>query len=142
MKSSSSSTCYFLPMNIASIIEKGEFESLSKSEKTKELETPKVIKENFIKLKVDRLGNINALNVGRTYQIDEDFSNIVSEPIVAYGNTNKISFLKSFEEMNEADAKEMAALTPEQHIANATKLTQELYKDELIKPMDKKINFK
>jgi CRISPR-associated endonuclease Csn1 len=56
MKSSSTSTCYFLPMTVASIIEKGEFESLSKSEKTKE--GNQVIKENFIKLKIDRLGNI------------------------------------------------------------------------------------
>ena len=62
MKSSSSTTCYFLPMTTAAIIEKGEFESLSKSEKTKELDNPKVIKENFIKLKVDRLGNIKPFN--------------------------------------------------------------------------------
>jgi len=59
MKSSSTSTCYFLPMTVASIIEKGEFESLSKSEKTKEGD--RVIKENFIKLKVDRLGNISPI---------------------------------------------------------------------------------
>lgn len=58
MKSSSATTCYFLPMTVSSIIEKGEFESLSKSEKTKELDSFKVIKDNFIKLKVDRLGNI------------------------------------------------------------------------------------
>jgi hypothetical protein len=59
MKSSSTSTCYFLPISVASIIEKGEFESLSKSEKTKE--GNQVIKENFIKLKVDRLGNISPI---------------------------------------------------------------------------------
>ena len=59
MKSSSTSTCYFLPMSVASIIEKGEFESLSKSEKTKE--GNQVIKENFIKLKVDRLGNVSPI---------------------------------------------------------------------------------
>ena len=147
MKSSSESKCYFLPAYISSLIiqydaklKKGEFESTNKSERTKD--TNQLIKQNFIKLKIDRLGNINALNVNKSYQIDEGFSNIVSEPIVACGHINKISFLKSFEEMNEADAKEMAALTPEQHLANATKLTQELYKGELIKPMDKKINFK
>lgn len=62
MKSSSSSTCYFLPISIASIIEKGEFESLGKSEKTKSRENPQIIKENFVKLKVDRLGNISPIS--------------------------------------------------------------------------------
>lgn len=63
MKSSQQSFAYFLPSNISSLIQpydskikKGEFESLNKSEKTKEKN--QVIKENFIKLKVDRLGNI------------------------------------------------------------------------------------
>ncbi len=59
MKSSSDTTCYFLPTNVSSIIEKGEFESLSKSEKTKD--KTQIIKENFIKLKVDRLGNISPI---------------------------------------------------------------------------------
>ncbi len=56
MKSSSASTCYFLPMSVASIIEKGEFESLNKSEKTKD--GAQFIKERFVKLNIDRLGNI------------------------------------------------------------------------------------
>ncbi len=57
MKSSSAATCYFLPVSVSSIIEKGEFESLNKSEKTKD--SSQVIKENFIKLQIDRLGNIS-----------------------------------------------------------------------------------
>lgn len=64
MKSSSDSLCYFLPIEVSSLIanydvkiKKGEFESLNKSEKTKGVK--QVIKENFIKLKVDRLGNIS-----------------------------------------------------------------------------------
>lgn len=61
MKSSTASTCYFLPISVSSIIEKGEFESLSKSEKTKDKQEQRVIKENFIKLKVDRLGNISPI---------------------------------------------------------------------------------
>lgn len=56
MKSSTASTCYFLPISVASVIEKGEFETLNKSEKTKD--GKQVIKENFVKIKVDRLGNI------------------------------------------------------------------------------------
>lgn len=64
MKSSGDSLCYFLPAYVSSLIspynsriQKGEFESLNKSEKTIDGMT---IKENFIKLKVDRLGNISA----------------------------------------------------------------------------------
>ncbi|MBU2267823.1 MAG: hypothetical protein KKB15_06850, partial [Bacteroidetes bacterium] len=59
MKSSSSTSCYFLPLTISSLIEKGEFESLGKSEKTKELDNQVFIKDNFIKLSFDRLGNIS-----------------------------------------------------------------------------------
>ena len=55
MKSSNTSTCYFLPVYVSSLIAKGEFESLGKSEKTKEGD--QMIKNNFIKLKIDRLGN-------------------------------------------------------------------------------------
>ncbi|MEI9810800.1 MAG: type II CRISPR RNA-guided endonuclease Cas9 [Bacteroidota bacterium] len=64
MKSSTETKCYFLPAYISSLIsqydaktKKGEFESTNKSEKTSD--GSKLIKENFIKLKVDRLGNIS-----------------------------------------------------------------------------------
>lgn len=63
MKSSTAYTCYFLPVSVSSIIAKGEFESLGKSEKTKEIDRPLTIKENFIKLKIDRLGNIEPVNI-------------------------------------------------------------------------------
>lgn len=63
MRSSEETKCYFLPAYIAALIlkydpkiKKGEFESSNKSEKTKE--GNELIKENFIKLYVDRLGNI------------------------------------------------------------------------------------
>lgn len=63
MKSCSDSLCYFLPAEVSSLIanydsktKKGEFESLNKSEKTKD--GTQIIKEHFIKLKIDRLGNV------------------------------------------------------------------------------------
>lgn len=63
MKSSTETKCYFLPSQVASLIvqydpktKKGEFESTNKSERTKD--ASQLIKENFIKLNVDRLGNI------------------------------------------------------------------------------------
>ncbi|HVZ96617.1 MAG TPA: HNH endonuclease domain-containing protein [Chitinophagaceae bacterium] len=65
MKSSQNYQAHFLPADVSTLIQPydsklktGEFESMNKSEKTKDLDNPQVIKENFIKLKVDRLGNI------------------------------------------------------------------------------------
>lgn len=56
MKSSTSATCYFLPVEVSNLIEKGEFESLGKSEKTKD--GKRAIKSSCIKLKINRLGYI------------------------------------------------------------------------------------
>lgn len=63
MKSSVETKCYFLKANVASLInyydartKKGEFESSNKSEKT--FAGDQSIKANFVKLAVDRLGNI------------------------------------------------------------------------------------
>ncbi len=60
MRSSTETKCYFLPASVASLIshydantKKGEFESTNKSERT--TTGSQLIKENFIKLKVDRL---------------------------------------------------------------------------------------
>lgn len=64
MKSSSEYQCYFLPAYIASLIayydsklKKGEFGSTNKSEKT--MDGLQTIKDNLIKLNIDRLGNIS-----------------------------------------------------------------------------------
>ncbi len=128
---------YFLKHDIAKVlINKLEFGSQNCYEKVNGIS----IKEHCIKLKTDRLGNISPIRQEKKYTPDEASSSIVSEPQAPYGKT--VSFANSFAEMNEADAKEMASLSPEQHLANATKLTKELYKEELKKPMDKKINFK
>ncbi|HZG00038.1 MAG TPA: hypothetical protein VEY71_03505 [Chitinophagales bacterium] len=54
----------------------------------------------------------------------------------------RITFFKSFEEMNEHDAKSMARLTGVQHLQNATRLIKALYADELSKPMSKKLQFR
>lgn len=63
MKSSQNSECYFLPATVSSLIayydsstKKGEFGSLNKSEKN--WDQTQAIKHQFIKLKVDRLGNV------------------------------------------------------------------------------------
>ena len=68
VKSFGTYQCYFLPSSVSSLIyaydskiKKGEFDSLNKSEKTKD--GKQMIKENFIKLKVDRLGNISPIGL-------------------------------------------------------------------------------
>ncbi len=104
MKSSTVSSCYFLPMNISSLIEKGEFESLGKSEKT--IDGSQFIKANFIKLSIDRLGNIKPYNSTqeKRYPLhqDSDQSNLVSEPTVLYQSKPKLSFYKNFEDMEKS----------------------------------------
>jgi len=47
----------------------------------------------------------------------------------------------SFEESNEADAKEMAKLTENQHLKNANQLIKTIYKEALKKPIDKRLKF-
>lgn len=66
----------------------------------------------------------------------------VSEPMVAYSNKGMIQSFGSFEEASEADAKERANLSPEQHLMNVTQMILEMYADELKTPMDKTIQFR
>jgi hypothetical protein len=54
----------------------------------------------------------------------------------------KIKFFSSFEEINEADAKERANISPEQHLINTTQRIKNMYADELLLPMDKTLKFK
>ncbi|MBS1731359.1 MAG: hypothetical protein JSS67_11400 [Bacteroidetes bacterium] len=138
MKSSSTTTCYFLPVAVASIIEKGEFETLSKSEKTKE--GSQVIKENFIKLNVDRLGNIRPFKFNYRSASNDENSTIVSEPEVLL--KKKLKTFDSFNEASEAEAKAKANLSPEQHILNVTQRIKGMYAEELKKPMDKNLKFR
>lgn len=53
-----------------------------------------------------------------------------------------LNVYNSFKEMNEADAKEMAGLSPAEHLQNTTNLTKKLFAEELKKPMNKKLRFR
>ena len=67
---------------------------------------------------------------------------IINEPELVYQKT-KITFFGSFEEMNGADAKEMALLTPVEHFQNATALIKKFYAKELAAGTPaRKIHFK
>ncbi len=52
------------------------------------------------------------------------------EPVSPYQGM-EITFCNSFEEMNEVDAREMARLSPLQHLKNATTLIEAVYADAL-----------
>lgn len=47
----------------------------------------------------------------------------------------------SHEAMNEADAREMAMLSPLEHIRNAVLLIEKIYADEIKTPLDMRIKF-
>ena len=51
---------------------------------------------------------------------------IASEPQAEYGKKT-LQIFKSFEEQAEAEYKELASLTPEQHLQNAVELIKRVY---------------
>jgi hypothetical protein len=68
--------------------------------------------------------------------------NSVNEPESSYIKP-RIRFFGSFEEMNEADAAEMARMEGVQHLANATAMIKKIYAKELLKqPKKYKLHFK
>ena len=69
--------------------------------------------------------------------------NLVNEPSAEYGAGMGLTFFNSFEEMEEHDAKELSALSPLQHLKNATALIKKVFAKELKTEMkDMKLFFK
>ena len=134
MKSSTVSTCYFLPIIVSSLIEKGEFESLGKSEKT--LDGSQVIKANCIKLMIDRLGNIKPYRTTQQnqnlLQKEMDQSNIASEPAVLY--QPKLTFYADHAEQNETEAKYNASLTMQERLKQTLGLIRSIFGDRSVSP--------
>lgn len=96
------------------------------------------IQDTCIKIGVDRLGNIRPYNTTKpVYKTSNSDDNIVSEPPSPY-----IQTFSSYEEANEATAKEKAGIPPEQHLANTTERIKSMYADELKTPMDKTLKFR
>lgn len=67
--------------------------------------------------------------------------NIISEPETIYSKKSLRTF-SSLEDMNEADAKEMANISAIEHLRNACKLTKRIFFEELNKKMSKSIKFR
>lgn len=65
----------------------------------------------------------------------------MKEPNIFYSKKQTLKFFSTFEESNEADAKEMANLTENQHLKNANLLIRTIYNEELKKPIDKSLKF-
>ncbi|HBX50720.1 MAG: hypothetical protein A2275_05355 [Bacteroidetes bacterium RIFOXYA12_FULL_35_11] len=63
----------------------------------------------------------------KKYKKKSEINNLAKEPADAY----TIKFCSSFEEMNEAEAMEMAMISPLQHLKNATALIKNIYAIEL-----------
>ena len=68
-------------------------------------------------------------------------NNQLNEPQAVYNKTVFGSF-HSFEEANEANAKDMAAISGEVHLLNLTIRLEGYYANELKQPMDKKLKFR
>ena len=67
--------------------------------------------------------------------------NHLNEPQAVYERTG-FRFFGSFEKMNEANAKDMAAISGEVHLQNLTARIERYYADELKQPMDKTLKFR
>lgn len=67
--------------------------------------------------------------------------NSLSEPETSHQKTSLHPF-SSFEEMNEADAKAMADISPLNHLQNAISIIKKVYAEQLAKPMIKILKFK
>ena len=116
------------------MIEKGEFESLGKSEKT--LDGSQVIKANCIKLMIDRLGNIKPYRTTQQnqnlLQKEMDQSNIASEPAVLY--QPKLTFYADHAEQNETEAKYNASLTMQERLKQTLGLIRSIFGDRSVSP--------
>ena len=64
------------------------------------------------------------------------------KPNVVLQKKKRVRFFSSFEEMNEADAKEMASLSPKEHFQNTTSLIEKIFTKELKRLAEKRIKFK
>jgi len=72
-------------------------------------------------------------------QEQSNMNNLLSETAMVYGKRNITTFT-SFEEMNEAEAKAMANISPIVHLQNATMLIRKVYAEQLKQPMNKTLN--
>lgn len=117
---------------------KGEIDWNDKSDKT--IDNGQLIKENFIKLKIDRLGNIKPFTSSDSYSYIDSKKNLLKEPSIQY-NTQKIQYFPSIESANNMDAIEMANTEGMDHLKNAHYLITKIYTDELNQPIDKTIKF-
>lgn len=73
---------------------------------------------------------------------NQENKNKLEEPDISYQGKQQVQIFHSFEEMNEADAREMAFIDPVIHLQNASSLAKKVFSEELKKPMDKTIKFK
>ncbi len=148
-----SGTCYFTPNAIAKNIAPKEVDLYFDHKKNKlvgsfDTKTASYeghqIKEGCIKLNIDRLGKISGPDTITTTikpypaNIFSERGNVAEDPPTP---NLAIQGFSSHEAMNEADAREMAMLSPVEHIRNAVLLIGKIYADEIRTPLDMRIKF-
>lgn len=130
---------HFVPNSYSSPILKNEFGSNNKNQNAMD---GTQIKAVCLKLKIDRLGNISFNSKHKYSTADVEAENILYEPNAVHQKKTQIRTFNSFEEINEGDAQELAAIPPITHLHNATMLAKKIYAEALKLPMDMTINFK
>ncbi len=110
---------YFLKHDIANVLaNKIEFGSQNCYEKVNSIS----IKDNCIKLNVDRLGNIYPASNSLNYSAQLNSKSVISEPDAFYGK-KQIKFFNSFDEMESNQLEFFASQTPEQLLQNHKSLS-------------------
>lgn len=137
----SGNVIYFINHTVADTIVKGkEFGSQNAYQNIYGMS----IKQQCIKLNIDRLGKISGPDTITTTikpypaNIFSERGNLAEDPPTP---NLAIQGFSSHEAMNEADAREMAMLSPVEHIRNAVLLIGKIYADEIRTPLDMRIKF-
>ena len=74
-------------------------------------------------------------------QVPDLLQSQLNEPGSSYSKP-RLRFFNSFQEMNEADAKEMASMSGVEHLMHVNFFLRQLFSGELEQKMDLKIHFK
>lgn len=121
----SGNQCFFIKHEVAtSIVNKAEYSTLNKMERSID---GQMIKESCIKIEVDRLGNIIALNDRKTpYPVNTNAST-VNESTVTYSGSKKVTISKSLEDAENFQLDYLAGLTPEQRFRDFYELMNRFY---------------
>src|SRR5690606_18348728 len=127
MVSSTGFKCFFVKHEVAtSIVNKAEYSPLNKMEKSID---GLMIKENCIKLQVDRLGNVQAFgNNAYSSPLQES---AINESKAAYDKT-PLTVFDSFEDEGDYVAKQRAETSYEKRLTDVEQLRKRIFPNQLL----------